>query len=69
MSADITDKLTGAGRLSATMRKIQEQQERQRVASSANTGLLRRTTDGGTVVRGRKFQRVQSVATSTTRWG
>ena len=68
MSADITDRLTGSGRLSATMRKIQEQQERQRVGSSANTGLLRRTTDGGTVVRGRKFQRVQATLTDTGVW-
>lgn len=58
MSANLFDKLTGSGRLSESMRRLQEGQERQRIGRSV--GNLRRVTTGGTIVRGKPFARVKA---------
>lgn len=62
MSANIFDKSTGSGRLSQSMRLLQEQQEKQRVGRSF--GNLRRVTSGGTIVRGKPFARVRTATTT-----
>lgn len=66
MSANIFDKSTGSGRLSQSMRLLQEQQEKQRIGRSF--GNLRRVTNGGTVVRGKPFQKVKTATTDTGVW-
>lgn len=62
MSANLFNKFTGSGRLSESMRRLQDQQEKQRIGRSV--GNLRRTTSGGTVVRGKPFQRVKPATTT-----
>lgn len=66
MSANIFDKLTGNGRLSESMRRLQEQQEKQRIGRSF--GNLRRVTTGGTVVRGKPFEKVKTATTDSGVW-
>lgn len=61
-------KMTGRGRIAETIRRLQEQSDRQRIGSSLNTGTLRRTSVGGTVVRGKPFQRVKLAETDDGTW-